>query len=376
MIPQKKRKATVLFPEAFMKEQFTGELYGFHIENTNHFNVMNHFPEETLAQPPIRLLGKVYPAKPKQLETNYPLAGYWVNHKLIFISTADERLCLQRPYAVHLDIFSRNSGIMESEMMRTKTIVISGLGSVGSLVALELARAGVSNFLLADDDILAYHNLCRHQCGIFDVGRFKVDAVKERILQINPQANVVAIPKRLEEIGQPVFDKFMTPECLMAGCADNRYSDRYISKLSEIYHVPMVAVGFWERAFAGEVFYSLPGSSPNYDDFMKVVDDISDRKESNHRFYTHEANLERVHFEPGISVDINYVTTVAIKIMLDLLNRQESGYTQRLVPSLTNYTLICNTNNPRLGGANAELFAYPLQVTTSIQIPTHAPHSN
>ena len=44
-------------------------------------------------------------------------------------------------------------------------------------------------------------------------------------------------------------------------------------------------------------------------------------------------------------------------------------YTQRLLPHLTQYTLICNTNNPIIGGEQAEIFKYPLQVTTSIIVP-------
>lgn len=34
--------------------------------------------------------------------------------------------------------------------------------------------------------------------------------------------------------------------------------------------------------------------------------------------------------------------------------------------SLTQYTLICNTNNPKIGGEMAENFSYPLQITRSI----------
>ena len=53
-------------------------------------------------------------------------------------------------------------------------------------------------------------------------------------------------------------------------------------------------------------------------------------------------------------------------MILDLLNRDNESYTQRLIDSLTQYTLICNTNNPKIGGEMAEIFAYPLQVTRSI----------
>jgi hypothetical protein len=73
-------------------------------------------------------------------------------------------------------------------------------------------------------------------------------------------------------------------------------------------------------------------------------------------------------FEPGISVDINFVTTIAVKMILDILNRNNPNYTQRLINSLTQYTLVCNTNDPKIGGEMAEIFSYPLQVTRSIEV--------
>lgn len=72
--------------------------------------------------------------------------------------------------------------------MNTKAALIVGCGSVGSLIALELARAGVCKFILVDSDTLEIHNICRHQLGFRDLGRYKVDAVADAIKNINPSA--------------------------------------------------------------------------------------------------------------------------------------------------------------------------------------------
>ena len=96
---------------------------------------------------------------------------------------------------------------------------------------------------------------------------------------------------------------------------------------------------------------------------------MSARINQNRRFYTTEEELEKVSFEPGISVDINFVSIIGTKMAIDLLNRNNPKYTQRLIPYLTQYTLVCNTNNPSIGGEMAEIFSYPLQVTTSIIVP-------
>ena len=273
--------------------------------------------------------------------------------------------CVTESYQLKMDIFSRNTGILESDTMLKKGAVIIGCGSVGSLVALELARAGVGRFFLIDMDIMGYHNICRHQCGVQDVGKFKTTAIKERILQINPTAKVHTENKMIQEIALDEFEKFCNEDCIMVGCADNREGDLYAdAMIAKPYKMPFVSIGCWERAFAGEIFYCLPEGMPAYSDFMAALGNSSGRTTANTHLYMGEVGT----FEPGISVDINFVTTIAVKLILDLLNRNNDSYTQRLIDSLTQYTLICNTNNPKIGGEMAEIFSYPLQVTRSIKV--------
>ena len=273
-------------------------------------------------------------------------------------------------YDLHRELFSRNTGILETSLMARKRVVILGCGSVGSLVALELARAGVGGFLLVDTDVLEYHNLCRHQCGVSDVGRYKVDAVRDRILDINPAARVRAERGRAEDLPREVWERWAVPgETLVVGCADNREADVYANGLAVLYGVPFLSVGFWERAFAGELFYWLPGrDQPCYRCALGEGGGLSQRVSANHHIYTNQSDLAAVSFEPGISADIDFVTVVGVKLALDILNEGEGGFTQRLLPTLSQYTLVCNTNDPAVGGPMAEIFSYPLQVTTSLKV--------
>ena len=273
--------------------------------------------------------------------------------------------CELEPYQLKIDIFSRNTGILESDIMLKKGALLIGCGSVGSLVAMELARAGVGRFFLIDMDIMGYHNICRHQCGVQDVGKFKTTAVKERILQINPYAEVHTANKMIQEVSLDELEQFCNEDTIIVGCADNREGDLYADKmLAKPYKMPFVSIGCWERAFAGEIFYCLPEGMPAYSDFVAALGESSGRSIANTHIYMGEVGS----FEPGISADINFVTTIAVKMILDLLNRNNENYTQRLIQNLSQYTLICNTNNPKIGGDMAEIFSYPLQVTTSIEV--------
>lgn len=272
-------------------------------------------------------------------------------------------------YSLKLDLFSRNTGILESDIMLGKKALFIGCGSVGSLVAVELAKAGVGNFMLVDNDIFSYHNICRHQCGIYDVGRFKTDALAERILAINPYANVINHNRTIQDVDVDDILSFCDCNTVIVGGADNREGDLYACEVGLKGGASFVSIGCWERAFAGEIFYCLPKDTPTYRDFLAVTGYVSGRVTQNRRFYTTETDLEKASFEPGISADINFVTIIGVKLILDLLNRDNESYTKRLLSHLTQYTLVCNTNDIRIGGEQAEIFSYPLQVTTSIVVP-------
>lgn len=304
-----------------------------------------------------------------RVEPSLPgLIGWWKNQTLHLLQIDTLREVKIESYALQMDIFSRNVGILESTVMLQKKAVFVGCGSVGSLVAVELAKAGVGNFMLIDNDVFGYHNICRHQCGIYDVGHFKTDALADRIFQINPYATVMKKNCMIQEIDRGEMEDFCNEDTIIIGGADNREGDLYASDFALENKMPFISIGCWERAFAGEIFYCLPNGMPTYRDFLKAMGYISGRVTQNRRFYTTEEDLEKVSFEPGISADVNFITIIGVKIILDLLNRSTPGFIQRLVPYLTQYTLVCNTNNPQIGGEQAEIFKYPLQVTTSIYI--------
>lgn len=354
-------KPTVCYPLDINGDH---QLWGFHHPESNYYNIITlDKPDCRLGGQPSELLGHFYSNKPESPAPDDRIYGWRDDEGNVTFLTADATPCQLEGYSLKIDIFSRNTGILESDIMLRKGVVIIGCGSVGSLVALELARAGVGRFFLIDMDVFSYHNICRHQCGILDVGKYKTSALRERILQINPSAEIHTAHCRIQDVPLAEIEPFCNPDSIMVGCADNREGDYYAAQmLAKPNGMPFISIGCWERAFAGEIFYCLPEGMPDYEDFMATMTDTSGRVEANTHIYMGEVGS----FEPGISADINFVATIGVKMILDLLNRDNENYTQRLIDSLTQYTLICNTNNPKIGGEMAEIFTFPLQVTRSI----------
>ena len=93
-----------------------------------------------------------------------------------------------------LNQFSRTELLIGKEgidKLKNSKVAVFGIGGVGSFVVEGLVRAGVENFVLIDDDKVCLTNLNRQIIATRKtIGKYKVDVMKERILEINPNANV------------------------------------------------------------------------------------------------------------------------------------------------------------------------------------------
>lgn len=99
---------------------------------------------------------------------------------------------MDEDYSVNADIsFMRQIEIFDPEKYIDKKVTIVGVGNIGSQTALALARLGISNFELWDDDIVEAHNLSSQSFFQGDKGKKKVDACYEQIKAVNPSATVV-----------------------------------------------------------------------------------------------------------------------------------------------------------------------------------------
>ncbi|MBP1926984.1 tRNA A37 threonylcarbamoyladenosine dehydratase [Sedimentibacter acidaminivorans] len=93
-----------------------------------------------------------------------------------------------------LNEFSRTELLLGKEAMKKlkeSTVAIFGVGGVGSYVVEALARSGVGKFVLFDDDEVCLTNVNRQLIATRKtIGRKKVEVMCERIMDINPNAEV------------------------------------------------------------------------------------------------------------------------------------------------------------------------------------------
>ena len=94
------------------------------------------------------------------------------------------------------------------QKLSNSKVIVYGIGGVGSFVVEGLVRAGVENIILVDNDVIASSNLNRQiHATISNIGKLKVDCMKERILSINPKVNVETyIPQDIENGEETLID--------------------------------------------------------------------------------------------------------------------------------------------------------------------------
>lgn len=93
--------------------------------------------------------------------------------------------------------------------LNSSTVAVFGCGGVGSYAVEALARAGIGRIVLIDSDIVDETNINRQLIAdTSTIGKNKVDVEKERILKINPKAEVITYKKYFnEETSKELMDE-------------------------------------------------------------------------------------------------------------------------------------------------------------------------
>lgn len=146
-----------------------------------------------------------------------------------------------------------------------KKVAIVGLGSLGSKLAVSLARCGVTKFYLVDDDVLLPANLVRHQLDWWSVGNDKVEAVKAAIKLVRLDAEVQSKNFRFAGQESSAYNTVVLEQ--IAACdlvIDATASPKVFSSIAAICARRSVAC-VWGEVYAGGIGAQMARSIPGHD---------------------------------------------------------------------------------------------------------------
>jgi molybdopterin/thiamine biosynthesis adenylyltransferase len=225
-------------------------------------------------------------------------------------------------------VFSTTHGIYETGVLRHKHVAVVGLGSGGGIIALELAKSGVSGFVLIDHDRLEHKNIARHVCGISDLGRFKTRAMRDIIFDRNPLANIVTSESKCTIENRADVEHLIAGCDVILCCTDNRESRLVINAISLALGIPAIYGGTFRRAYGGQVIRVTPRRSICYQCFIDLLPAVAaDREIESEEQAAAIAYTDRVvPIEPGLASDIAPVSLLCVKLaILELLRGTQTS---------------------------------------------------
>ena len=100
-------------------------------------------------------------------------------------------------------------GIENLEKLKNSSVAVVGLGGVGGMATISLARSGIGTIIIQDFDVVCESNFNRQIIANVDtIGKKKVDVMEEMILKINPNCNVIKLDEKFNSSSRLFEYKF------------------------------------------------------------------------------------------------------------------------------------------------------------------------
>jgi len=225
--------------------------------------------------------------------------------------------------------------------LRDKKVAIVGVGSGGALIAEYLAKSGVEDLVLVDDDLYETHNIVRHICGMDALGRKKVNAVKSHIENRLPNVSIDTVDKKFERENEEDTElfksKFDDVDLIVAAAAEhsvNNVLETFV--FNELDHTPpVIYAGMFPNLDGGILIRVDPeendrcyhciysggsrGGRPDEGEDEGEEKEPAPRPQSADEDIPYDWTLEDERSQPGLGIDVDNLTIFTTKVALQTL---------------------------------------------------------
>jgi hypothetical protein len=171
-------------------------------------------------------------------------------------------------------IFSRGGNDITSSIAKTPIkVAIVGCGSLGASLAFKLVKSGIKKFVFIDHDILTVSNIGRHICGMKYINQFKVNALKDFLIEQFPDLEIEVISKNATEC----LDRLSQTDLIISAVGSE--GEGFEQLLLQMKHsknekisIPPIVLTWFEGAIAGQVVLI---KETDIDDFPVFLEKVS-----------------------------------------------------------------------------------------------------
>lgn len=234
--------------------------------------------------------------------------GSWVNTDVRLVSLKDQ-------------LFSRFGGIMETDVIADRKVLVLGAGSFGSEITMGLIKSGVAKLGILDDDRVDICNVMRHVCGLTDIGRLKTSALKDAILDKNPTAEVAVYHMRVNWDNMESL-RTLVSEYDIVVCAIDDHDGKVITNTLCVEEGKnCIFSGAFRRAYGGQILRVRPGKSLCYQCFLRFLPSHAANVEVASQGHSDAISYSDrpVPVEPGLANDIAPLTQMTCKLVVQEL---------------------------------------------------------
>ncbi|MHA1114918.1 MAG: ThiF family adenylyltransferase [Candidatus Heimdallarchaeum aukensis] len=203
--------------------------------------------------------------------------------------------------------------------LNKSTVIIVGVGAIGSYVSTILASSGVKNLILIDFDTIEISNLNRQL--LFrdgDIGKSKSEIAAMRLSELNPDINITFHHKKMQDLPISIYKK----ADVIVACLDTFIGRRWINSLAVKINKPLILGGMF--AFLGDVQVVLPKKTACFDcqplvaerELAQACTPFGEERKKNREEKEDEAKLPSVATLSAIIGGI--MAQEALKLLLDI----------------------------------------------------------
>jgi len=212
----------------------------------------------------------------------------------------------------------------EKELIQNARVGVVGVGGTGGIASEQLIRGGVGNITLIDPDIFELTNINRqHFCTISTIGMKKVEAGKQRLLDVNPFANIRTFE---DGINKDNAREIISGVDIIIDASDNKSAHYPLHRLAKELEVPVIS-----RSHAIPEFTF--GAKANLWDYRE--DGVSTREEDEN--------------SPTASIPLEEVTEEQFKAKDKKVHQEFNEIYSRLFKSKHANKLLLSENEPPEG---------------------------
>lgn len=173
------------------------------------------------------------------------------------------------PYFDTSNTFVRVLKAYDLPLMYASRVIAVGAGGAAGWIE-DLVRAGLGQLVLIDPDTVSETNLATQQTYRRDIGRLKVDALSDRLLDINPNVVVLKIASSLDDISDDTMQDYIngsinghTPhKTVICGLTDSFPAQARVNRIALQYGIPSLSAQVYPEGRAAEMTFTYPGVTP------------------------------------------------------------------------------------------------------------------